>query len=74
MLQNEKLFESISSFHTFHDGIQPDFIGTTTLIGLRKEEKVRSDEKLEALRSAYEDPYKHLFEMMEQEETEYFKK
>lgn len=47
----DKLFESISSYDgdSFSKDNSQAFGGTTTLLGLRKEEKVHASEKLAAL-------------------------
>lgn len=59
---NNQLFETISSYHSGQDS----FLGTTTIIGMQKEEKINEDDKLHAMKTAFVDPFNELFELMEQ--------
>lgn len=64
-VQDEKLFDEISSFHNLTD-VRESLLGGDTIIGLRAHEKVTADEKREALETTYEDPFEDLFKIMQQ--------
>lgn len=63
-IENEKLFESISSFQ--NDFTQRDFEGT--VMENRKQEKIAAKEKVEMLKEAYRDPFDLQFVKIETKE------
>jgi hypothetical protein len=70
MVQEEKLFEEISSFHNATD-LNESLLGPDTIVGLRNPEKVTEQEKREALKKTYEDPFVDLMQIMQQQIEEW---
>jgi hypothetical protein len=63
MVQEEKLFEEISSFHNASD-LAESLLGGETIIGRFNQEKVTEKEKREALKTTYVDPFVDLMKIM----------
>ena len=61
------MFESISSFHSENDQEQSR-LGDTTLIGARGPEVITVNEKIEALKTTYEDPFVEIIDMMQNDD------